>query len=319
MTSWLRFAALTPVAVLCLLAGVGETRGLSAQHAPEASSPIADTVKTIQVNGVALAYVERGRGEPVVLIHGFLNDYRSWSLQMSDFSKDFRVITYSMRHRWPHSPDGDVSDVSVAADVADLVALIEKLELAPAHLVGHSAGAGVALRVVRDHPDVVRSLVLAEPGPFAFAADAPPAGPPFPPEWMIALRQAYESGDVQAALGMIRDAVLGQEGPAQPLPPWTEPILVDNAWQIQLMWTPEPEPAPPVTCEEARHIEAPTLLLGGDRSPAFFGPILDGLQECLPNTERAVLANSSHGLELENPSGFNEIVLEFLARRHDRP
>jgi pimeloyl-ACP methyl ester carboxylesterase len=133
---------------------------------------------------------------------------------------------------------------------------------------------------------------------------------------MDALRRAYEKGEMETALGMIRDAVLGEAGPAQPLPAWVGQMLLDNAWQIELMWTPEPgEPAPPVTCQEARRIRAPTLLLGGDRSPAFFGPVLDGLEKCLPVSERAQLSNASHGLELENPSGFNEIVLQFL-RRH---
>lgn len=313
MKSLLRAAGLIPLAAFCLLVGVGESRGLSAQDTQEASLPLADPVKTIAVNGVKLAYVERGQGEPVVLIHGFLHDYRLWSLQVPEFSKHLRVITYSMRHRWPDSPTGDASDLSDSVEIADLVALIERLELGPVHLVGHSGGAGLALRMARDHPELVRSIVLGEPGPFAFAVDRPTSGPAFPPEWIGAVREAYEKGQIERALGLVRDAVLGEEGPAQPPRPWVGQMLLDNAWQLKQMWTPG-EPAPPVTCEEARRIEAPALLLGGDRSPAMFGHVLDGLQKCLPAAERAQLSNSSHGLELENPSGFNEVALRFLSR-----
>lgn len=51
------------------------------------SSPIADSVRTVQVNGVELPYVDRGEGEPVVLIHGCLHDYRVWSMQVPALSK----------------------------------------------------------------------------------------------------------------------------------------------------------------------------------------------------------------------------------------
>lgn len=318
MNSWLRAPVLLPLAAFSLLAGVGDARGLSAQGAHEPSPPLADPVKTVEVNGAKLAYVERGRGEPIVLIHGFLHDYRVWSLQVPDFSEDFRVISYSMRHRWPNSPVGDAPDLSVAADFADLVGLIRRLELGRVHLVGHSAGAGLALRVARDHPELVRSLVLAEPGPFAFAGERPAAAPAFPPERIGEMREAYERGDMQEALELLAALVLGEQGRAQPLPPWVGQMLHDNAWQLRELWTPG-EPEPPVTCEEARRIQAPTLLLGGDRSPAFFAGVLDGLQKCLPSSERAQLSSSSHGLELENPSGFNEIVLRFLARQAGRP
>jgi pimeloyl-ACP methyl ester carboxylesterase len=315
MNASLKVFRLVRIAAFTILAGVGASGCTSAEDAREASSPIADSVRTVEVNGVELAYVERGEGEPVVLIHGFLHDYRVWSMQVPALSKDFRVISYSMRHRWPHSPEGDASDVSPTADVTDLVALIRELELSPAHLVGHSAGAGAALRVARDHPELVRSIVLAEPGPFAFTVDPAAEGPPSPPEWIGAVREAYEAGETEKALELIKGAVLGDEGPAQPLPPWSMEMALDNSWQIERMWAPSRDaPAPPVTCDEARRIQAPTLLMGGEHSPAFFGPLLDGLLKCLPFADRAELANSSHGLELENPSGFNEIVLPFLAR-----
>jgi non-heme chloroperoxidase len=276
--------------------------------------------KTIQVNGAELAYVEMGRGEPVVLIHGFLGDYRIWSPQLRAFSGQFRVVAYSMRHRWPGRPPSEGTLPSPGTDAADLAALIEALRLAPVHLVGHSAGAGLALRVARDHPELVRSLVLGEPGEFAFAAGQPEAEPLFTPDLFEAMRQAYEAGDVERTLQLASERILGADPATRPLPAWAGQIFFDNAWQFPQMWT-GGGPEPSLTCEQARRIQVPGLLLVGELSPAIFHRILDGLQECLPAAERAVLPDASHGLELENPDGFNQIVLGFLARLSaaDRP
>lgn len=297
---------------------LSEPRAISAQNRHKPSAPVLGPVKTIEVNGVQLAYVERGRGEPVVLIHpGFLHDYRTWSTQLPAFSRRYRVIAYSMRYRWPNTPSGDGSDLSPSVNAADLVGLIEGLKLGRVHLVGHSGSAGLALRMARDRPDLVRSLVLGEPGAQAFAAGNLEARPLYSPELINDVRQAFERGDIEAAVQMVRETVLGKERAADPGPAWVRRMLLDNAWQLKQLWT-RGKPLPPVTCEEARRIKLPTLLLGGDRSPGIFRLVLDELQKCLPASERGVLPESSHGLELENPAAFNKIVLGFLTR-NSRP
>lgn len=281
----------------------------------EAGFPQTPPAKTIRVNGADLAYVEQGRGEPVILIHGFLQDYRVWSGQIGEFSEHFRVIAYSMPHRWPNAPPEDDPDLSTAANVADLAALIRALGLGRAHLVGHSGGANVALRVALKHPELVRSLVLGEPGRFAVAVDHPEARPLATPALRDEARQAYERGDTETALEIIREAVLGKDAAARPGPAWVRQIALDNAWQLK--WPPA-SPEPPLTCDQLARINVPALLLGGDRSPKIFQLVLNELQKCLPVAERAVLPDSSHGLELENPAAFNEIVLEFLTRHASR-
>lgn len=285
-----------------------------------AEFPKLPPAKTIRVNGADLTYVEQGRGEAVILIHGFLHDYRLWSTQMPELSKRFRVIAYSMRHRWPNTPaandvDASLSELSPAVNAADLVAFLKSLKLGQVHLVGHSGGAGLALRMSRDHPELVRSMVLGEPGAQAFAASNPEAPRNLTPQLAIQVQQAYEGGDIARALDIVREAVVGKDAATRPALPWVRLMSFDNAWQLKSLWTSRREPEPPVTCDEARGIKVPTMLLGGDRSPAVFRLVLDGLQKCLPAWERAVLPNTSHGLELDNPAGFNKIVLEFLAKR----
>lgn len=59
--------------------------------------------KTIRVNDVELAYVEQGAGEPVVFVHGGLNDYRAWGAQLDPFGERYRAVAYSRRHHWPNA------------------------------------------------------------------------------------------------------------------------------------------------------------------------------------------------------------------------
>ncbi len=132
---------------------------LNAQRAPD-SPPI----KTAQVRGATLSYVEQGRGEPVVLIHGALLDYRSWSPVWPELSQRYRVIAYSQRYDYPNPLLTDGSQLSATGGAADLAAFVESLGLSPVHLVGHSRGANLALLLARDRPAMVRSLVLAEGG-----------------------------------------------------------------------------------------------------------------------------------------------------------
>jgi pimeloyl-ACP methyl ester carboxylesterase len=63
-------------------------------------------VKKTRVNGYDMAYVEAGQGEPVVLVHGSLCDYRYWTLQMPAFSAAFRTISVSLRHYYPERWEG---------------------------------------------------------------------------------------------------------------------------------------------------------------------------------------------------------------------
>jgi non-heme chloroperoxidase len=125
---------------------------------------VAPQVKTIAVNGTNLAYIEQGQGPTLVLVHGTLIDYRYWAAQMDPFAERYRVIAVSLRHYYPNSSADDQLDYGLQVHAADVEELIRTLAVQPVHLVGHSYGGFVALLVARDHPGLVRSLVLEEPG-----------------------------------------------------------------------------------------------------------------------------------------------------------
>jgi len=280
-------------------------------------APQAPPLKTVAVRGTELSYVEQGRGEPVILIHGFMHDYRVWSEQWPELSKHYRVIAYSRRYHHPNPWPADAPGTSLSADEADLVALIEALDLGPVHLIGHSAGAFIAATMARDHPDLVRSVILAEPHMQAILARSPEAQAMPPPAFFEQARKAFEQGKDEEALRIIAAGIIGTPDAYDQIPPERRRIPLDNLrlGKAQML---SGRPQPSFTCEDAQSIQAPTLLLEGDRTLKMFQLGVEELHKCMPGSERAVLAKATHALELENPAGFNEIVLEFLARHSGR-
>src|SRR5262245_58050162 len=69
-------------------------------------------VKTIAVGGTELAYLDKGRGPAVVMVHGTISDYRWWQAQLDEFSQQYRVVAYSLRHHHPNVSTGDRSDTT---------------------------------------------------------------------------------------------------------------------------------------------------------------------------------------------------------------
>src|SRR5262245_61249813 len=63
----------------------------------------AQAVKHVNANGLSFAYVEAGKGPPVVLVHGSVFDYREWSKQIKPLARHYRVIAYSRRYHWPNA------------------------------------------------------------------------------------------------------------------------------------------------------------------------------------------------------------------------
>jgi pimeloyl-ACP methyl ester carboxylesterase len=112
-----------------------------------------------RVNGVELYYEQQGEGDPVVLLHGWLDNASVWDSQIEFLAKTHKVIAYDHRgHGRSDRPRGDYS-VRTLAD--DLHTLTQNLGLGKVALVGHSLGSMTALTFALDHPDGLSRLVLA--------------------------------------------------------------------------------------------------------------------------------------------------------------
>src|SRR5688572_5510230 len=114
----------------------------------------------VQINGISLEYLEDGTGVPVVFSHGGYSDLRYWEPQREVFGARYRFVAYSHRFHggssWPED-----TEYSAQAHVSDLFGILRRLEAGPVHLIGFSTA--IALRVVLQEPELVRSLTIIEP------------------------------------------------------------------------------------------------------------------------------------------------------------
>ena len=113
-------------------------------------------------------------------MHGTLGDFRTWSAVLGPLSKNHRVISVSLRHFFPEHWDGVGDDYLMVQHIADMIGFIEKLGDGPVDLMGHSRGGHIAFRVAQLRPDLLRRLVLAEPGGELDATLDPAASGPAP-------------------------------------------------------------------------------------------------------------------------------------------
>ncbi len=270
-------------------------------------------IKHVEINGAELTWREEGIGVPVVMLNGMLGDYRGWHRQVDALSSKYHAIALSQRYyppnKWPDEGDG----FGPAAHVADLAALLRQLSLPPVHLIGHSYGGGVAARLAEEHPELVRTLVLGEPGLQNLALDHP-AMPGLLNEFAElrkASREAWQKGDnagaVEAELVAAFDRKAFDRIKAEHFA-----FLLDSAPIIGA--ASRMKPPPPFSLEMAHRLTMPVLIIEGARTKQLFSITCARLMQCLPNVERALLPDTSHALHLESPQPFNEAVLRFFGR-----
>ena len=119
---------------------------------------------SLHVNGFDMPYLDIGEGPPLVCVHGSLCDFRIWSAVLGPLTRRHRVIAVSLRHFFPAHWDGVGDTYSIAQHVGDVIAFIEAFDTKPVDLMGHSRGGHICFRVAQRRPDLLRKLILAEPG-----------------------------------------------------------------------------------------------------------------------------------------------------------
>ena len=277
-------------------------------------------LKSIRVNDTTLHYVERGQGTPVVFVHGALGDYRTWDGQIETFSEKYRVISYSLRYHYPNEYPQDSVVFPRPDHVEDLKEFLDVLDIRPVHLVGHSGGGAYSLLFARDYPEYLISLTLAEPAVTELLATTPEgvsARQSFDDTVVSPSTAAFQVGDDEEGVRLFINGVMGKENAFESLPANFREGMMQNVHTMRssrLDKTPRTRPRSSFSCEDGGQIRIPTMLILGELSPKMFVVINDTLERCLPNVERATLRDSSHGLEMENPGDFNEMVLLFLSK-----
>jgi pimeloyl-ACP methyl ester carboxylesterase len=268
-------------------------------------------MQTLRVNGYDMAYLEVGQGPPLVCVHGSLGDFRVWSAVLGPLTSKHRVIAVSLRHFFPEHWDGVGDTYSIAQHTADVIAFIENLDAGPVDLMGHSRGGHISFRVAQLRPDLLRRLILAEPGG-ELDATLDPAFRPGPSPLAARIAAAAEviaRGDVDGGLEGFMDAL---EGPGRwkRMPAAPKQELRDNAYTLLGQTR---DNRPPFSKADADAIKTPTLFIGGANSKGALPQVLHTLATHVRGSKTAMIPGTTHPMFEQAPLRFCEIVLEFLA------
>jgi pimeloyl-ACP methyl ester carboxylesterase len=263
-------------------------------------------------DGVTLYVEEAGRGFPVLFVHEFAGDHRSWEPQVRALSRRYRCITYNARGYPPSGVPPDPAAYSQARAVADAVAVLDGLGVDRAHVVGLSMGGFATLHLGLRHPDRARSLVVAACGYGA------------PPEKRDAFREeSIVIADAFAAEGAAAVAERYAVGPArvqfQNKDPrgWAEfaAQLAEHSAQgsaLTMRGVQAERPSLYDLTDELRALEVPTLIVSGDEDEGCLEPSLM-LKRTIPTAGLAVLPKTGHTCNLEEPDAFNRLLERFFA------
>ena len=279
--------------------------------APDWSIP--DGVKTVEVNGYPLAYIEAGTGTPIVIIHGAWVDHRLFKAQVAEFSKSYRAIAVSLRHYYPEIWDGKGGNFTFAQQASDVSALIRQLNLGKVHLLGHSRGGAVAIGVAQQTPELLRTLILEEPaGLEPLLADKSVAVARVEGAKRLAayLRTSLDAGEERSAVAQKGWEAANGSGTWDRMPAGPRQMISDN---IGTMAAATPYEALPIGCEDIRKFAFPVLFLQGESTAKIYGDMIAAARQCKPDiTPAIVVPQARHNMHMDNPSFFNNAVLEFV-------
>jgi len=173
-------------------------------------------MKTLEHNGIKLAYDDTGSGGPTfVFVHGWTCDRSFFAAQAEYFSKNHRVVSVDLRGHG----DSDKPEIEypISAYAEDLAHIIKELNLGPVIAVGHSMGGLVVLQLAAMHPENVKAIVMIDPAPFVPTKDRKKssekliasieAGETEPQRLLIASRYFLPSSS-KRILNQVRDAMM---------------------------------------------------------------------------------------------------------------
>jgi pimeloyl-ACP methyl ester carboxylesterase len=268
-----------------------------------------ENITRVDINGVQLAYKFHGTGViPLVMVHGALLTHQNWEWVVPHLPDSFRVLTYDRRgYGDSERPSGTWG---IREHVADLAALIEHLEMAPAWVVGQSGGGNITLRLAGERPDLLRGITAHEPPLFSLVvgdADVAPMLEGFA-QLNAAVAERIASGDHTAAAEQFIEEALG-EGLWTQLPPWFRQITIENA-PSYLDEVNDPEVIA-FDLKWIRDFTRPVLLTQGDQSPPMFAPVISKLAEALPAAEVGRFMGAGHPVQVEQPEDYAEAITAF--------
>ena len=264
-------------------------------------------------DGVRLHYEEAGEGVPVIFVHEFAGDHRSWEPQMRHFSRRHRCICFAARGYPPSDVPEKVESYSQKRAAADIVAVLDAAGVEKAHVVGLSMGAFATLHLGLDHPHRALSLVAAGVGYGAeksreqqFRREAEEVAKVFETRGTPAFAEVYAEG--AARVQFQNKDPRGWREFADRLAEHSAPGSANTMRGVQAR-----RPSLYDLEEQLRQLALPTLIIAGDEDDNSLQPSLF-LKRTIPASGLLVLPKTGHTINLEEPCAFNQALAEFFAQ-----
>lgn len=261
------------------------------------------------VNGVRLYYEATGQGTPLVFVHEFAGDCRSWDPQVAYFARRYRAITYNARGYPPSDVPETLDAYSQDIAVDDLRGVVEQVAGGPAHICGLSMGGYAALHFGLRYPDLARSLVVAGCGygsdtPEAFQRDADALGERIQRNGMAAVAPLYAEGPMRVQF---------QRKDPQGWRAFADALARHSTTGSAMTLRGVQGRRPTVYSLQDRlaRLTVPTLIVTGDEDEPCLEPGVF-MKRQIKTAGLLVVPNTGHVVNLEEPAAFNAAVLEFL-------
>lgn len=263
-------------------------------------------------DGVTLCYEVTGEGTPVVFVHEFAGDMRSWEPQVQRFSGGYQTVTFNARGYPPSAVPQSESSYSQAHAVSDILAVMDAAGIDQAHIVGLSMGGFATLHFGLQHPDRALSLCVAGCGYGAesdqrekFRAEASVIAQELLAHGMPAFAEKYAYGP--ARVQFLRS---NPRGFAQFKRHLSEHSAIGSA-NTQLGVQRE-RPSLYDLKDRLAKLTVPTLIVNGDEDWGCAKPGLM-LKQTIPSAALAVIPNCGHTMNLEASDAFNALLANFWA------
>jgi len=262
---------------------------------------------------VWLHYEEVGRGTPVLFVHEFAGDHRSWEPQLREFGKRYRCIAYAARGYTPSDVPADKDAYSYKHVMRDCVAVLDHLKIDKAHIVGLSMGGYTTLQVALNHPDRVRSMVLAGIGSGSerwyteqFHKHSRELSTQFEREGSASVARTYGNGPSRIPFA-IKDA-RGFAEFAKQLSEHDAKGSANTSYGFQ-----GGRPSLYDFESEIHKLTIPALIVVGDEDDRCIEPSLF-LKSAIAASGLVMFPKTGHVVNLEEPDLFNQVVGDFLSR-----
>ena len=284
---------------------------VSPQPDPRPDRRLVTPLKARTADGVDLHYEESGSGFPVLFIHEFAGDYRSWAPQVGRFARSYRCITYNARGYPPSAVPRDPSAYSQTAAVDDATAVLDAAGADVAHVVGLSMGGFAALHLVLRHPERVRAAVVAGVGYGSqpekrtqFRKESHAIAAAFESQGSARVADGYAVGPARVQLQTKNPSAWREFADALARHDPTGAALTMRGVQAE-------RPSLYELKDELRSVRTPALIIAGDEDEGSLEPSIM-LKRVMVTSGLVILPRTGHTANLEEPEIFNDVVGRFL-------